>query len=137
MSEEINDKGLLWKQYEVLCELYKFYLDLIIKSNLFFYAITGGIMTYIFTNPKIPMMRWSLALPVMLSLSLAVISLRGVKQARELKDELYKLRDELEIGLAPHVDILVFALQSTGVIYLFVAVLMLLLFFFFDLWFLA
>ena len=50
---------------------------------------------------------------------------------------MYSLRDELDISLAPHVDILVFTLQSTGVIYLVVAVMILLLLMFFDLWFLA
>lgn len=42
-----NDE-ILWKQYALHVDLYKFYLDLGVKVNAFYYAVTGSILTYYF-----------------------------------------------------------------------------------------
>ena len=43
MSEPTKD--LLWKQYELHVGLYKHYLELALKFNVFYYAATGAILS--------------------------------------------------------------------------------------------
>jgi len=52
-------RNALWKQYEISVDLYKHYLKLAIEINVFYYAITGAIVSYYFAH-------WSLksALPL-------------------------------------------------------------------------
>jgi len=40
-THEKTDQVDLWDQYIVLVELFKFYLDLIIKANVFYSAVSG------------------------------------------------------------------------------------------------
>jgi hypothetical protein len=41
----VDPEELKWRQYALLVDLYKFYLELSLKFNLFFYAVTGGMMS--------------------------------------------------------------------------------------------
>jgi hypothetical protein len=40
----------LWKQYEVHVDLYKHYLKLSVEVNVFYYAITGALLSYFFAH---------------------------------------------------------------------------------------
>ena len=42
----MSDPEMLWRQYSLHVDLYKFYLDLAIKINVFYYAVTGAILAY-------------------------------------------------------------------------------------------
>ncbi len=122
MSNQRNDEELLWRQYNLLSGLYTFYLDLIIKANLFLYGITGGIVTIVFANSHVKGIRWSLLLPFLFCVAFVLISFRGAKEAKEFRNEIFRIRDILNIRLAPHVDILVLTLLATGIIYIIVAI---------------
>jgi hypothetical protein len=37
---------LLWRQYALSVDLYKFYMDLVVKFNVFYYAVTGAILSF-------------------------------------------------------------------------------------------
>jgi hypothetical protein len=41
----MDPEELKWRQYALLVDLYKFYSELSLKFNLFFYAVTGAIMS--------------------------------------------------------------------------------------------
>jgi hypothetical protein len=56
---------ILWKQYELQVGLYKGYLDLLLKFNVFYYAATGALISYYFSKPDIPWMKYSLGFPVL------------------------------------------------------------------------
>lgn len=51
----MDDRELLWKQYQLNIELYRTYLDLALKLNLFYYAITGAIVSFYFAHPEDPL----------------------------------------------------------------------------------
>jgi len=129
IGEKLGDDELLWRQYSLLSELYKFYLELLVNSNLLIYGITGGIVAYTFSNADNPTIKWSLVLPLFFCVTSAFLCIRGVRQARELQQEVKVLRDKLHIGLAPHVDILVFALLATGIMFVLVSAALLVVFF--------
>lgn len=129
MGDTIGADELLWRQYNLLSELYKFYLELILNSNLLLYGITGGIVAYTFSNTAVPLIKWALVLPLVFCMTYAFLSLRGVRQAKELRQEIMAIRAKLQIGLAPHVDILVFTLFATGIMFVLVSIALLIVFF--------
>jgi len=47
-TARVADDNLLWKQYAIYVDLFKFYVDITWKSSTWFYAITGAILTYYF-----------------------------------------------------------------------------------------
>lgn len=128
-GDTIGADELLWRQYNLLSELYKFYLELILNSNLLLYGITGGIVAYTFSNTDFPLIKWSLVLPLLFCMTYAFLSLRGVRQAKELQQEIKTIRAKLQIGLAPHVDVLVFTLFATGIMFVLVSIALLIVFF--------
>jgi hypothetical protein len=46
----MDEPELLWKQYQQNVDLYKFYLDLLIKFNVFYYAVTGAIISFVLAH---------------------------------------------------------------------------------------
>jgi hypothetical protein len=51
---------ILWKQYELQVGLYKEYLNLLLRFNVFYYAATGAMLSYYFSKPEVPWMKYSL-----------------------------------------------------------------------------
>ena len=49
-SKQEKKEPALWDEYKLHIDLYKFYMDMALKANLFFYAIAGTILTVIY-NP--------------------------------------------------------------------------------------
>lgn len=52
-------------------ELYKFYMDLTVKFNVFYYAVTGAILSFYFANQNIDDVKYSLLLPILMSIAFA------------------------------------------------------------------
>lgn len=118
---------LLWKQYELHVDLYKFYMETSIKLNLFFYLITGGILTFYFANQGEPLVRYSLILPIVLSVAFSGIALYGAHPMRYVRDDLFNIRDELALETAPDVHVLAILLRTFAAVFAVVAVGMILL----------
>jgi hypothetical protein len=87
----MEEKDFLWKQIEKDIELYKFYLELLLKSAVFVFAITGGIVSYFFSNEGKPLMTLSLFIPILMNLGFFLICLFSHKFAVVLKKEHYRL----------------------------------------------
>lgn len=49
-SEEISDDNLLWRQYALLVDLYRYYIDLVWKVSIWFYTATGVSLAYFLTH---------------------------------------------------------------------------------------
>ncbi|MFL6212083.1 MAG: hypothetical protein ACJ74W_24770 [Pyrinomonadaceae bacterium] len=64
---------LLWKQYELHTDLYKHYLELILKFNAFYYAVTGAIISFYFTKSDIPLIKYALLFPILMSVVFGVL----------------------------------------------------------------
>lgn len=48
-----------WNDFKLNVELHKSYLDLALKINLFYYAITGAILSFYFTSRACSGVAWS------------------------------------------------------------------------------
>jgi hypothetical protein len=123
-SKEITPDNLLWKQYVVYADLFKFYVDITWKATTWFYAITGAILVYYFDHvgDDNPFLRYSLVLPIALSFGLFTIYLRGLREVQELDDNLWYIAQKLKLPGKPHVDILGRFLRVGGLLYLFTGV---------------
>ncbi len=74
------------EKYKILVEVFKGYFDTALTANIWFYAFTGGVVTYYLSNkPVEPYLRYSLLLPVFLGVLLMLRSLVGMRQAYDLQ----------------------------------------------------
>ena len=71
------DDRLLIEEYKLQIETYRFYLDLVVKMNLFFYAVTGGILSFYFSSENKSSLELALVLPLVMSALLFAFFLFG------------------------------------------------------------
>ncbi len=113
---------LAWKQYSQHVELYKFYLDMVIKLNTFYYAITGAILSFYFAQRnQIPDVKYALLLPLFMSIGLSVIFIYGAILMKVLRQEVFEIRDELDLRAAPDLGVLSWFLGVFSIIFIGVA----------------
>jgi hypothetical protein len=114
----IDPDNLLWKQYTVYVDLFKFYVDVAWKSTTWFYAITGAILVYYFNNANAanPFLQYALLLPIVLSLALCVMYSLGASQTKDLERRMDYICNELRLVGRPHVNVLRFFLVGSGVL---------------------
>jgi len=100
-------KDDLWKQCEISVDLYKHYLKLTIEINVFYYAITGAIVSYYFAHRmEAPDIRFALMLPILMSVLLALFFIYGSIINRYSRDEMFRVRDALGLRVAPEFAVL-------------------------------
>lgn len=124
-----ENKELLWKQYQLNVDLYKHYLDLVVKFNLFYYAVTGAILSFYFSKPEIPMLKYSLLFPILLSVGFGGFFFYGARLVGVVRRELFQIRDILGFYAAPEFKVLSVLLQLSACLFFFVAICLLYLFF--------
>ena len=125
-SEEPSKKEIQWRQYNQYIELYKFYLNLVLKVNIFYYGITGAIFSYYFANTNIAPLKYSLLLPVVLSISMGSIFLLGARLVKYTRDDMINLMFELELDTAPDFIALIIFLVVFGILLLIIGALLIL-----------
>ena len=106
---------LLWKQYELHVSLYKFYLDLTLKVNAAFYAISGAVATYTLTNQPTGAARTALLIPTVLGIGLTVVAVYGAIIQNNTRNELISIRNQLELETFPEVKILSWLLWVSAI----------------------
>jgi len=117
----MTNTEILWGQYKQNVELYKFYMELIIKFNVFNYAVTGAIVSFFFANQNIPDIKYSLLLPIIMSIAFAGFFIYGAILMKYLRAEVFEIRDALELAVAPDIGVLSVLLYIFSAIYIVVA----------------
>lgn len=117
----MTDREILWKQYTQNVELYKFYMELVIKLNAFYYAVTGAIVSYYFAHPGVENIQYSLLLPLAMSVAFAGFFVYGAILMRPLRQEVFAIRDALGLKVAPELQVLVVLLYIFTVVFLAIA----------------
>jgi hypothetical protein len=109
------DDGL--QDYKVIVEIFKGYLDTALTVHTSFYAFTGAIAAYFLANRgEQPYLKYSLLLPLLLALALAIVSFAGRPQALTLKNKVNKILEDMAMKEAPPVDILRRSLLVLGIL---------------------
>ena len=106
------DKDILWKQFSLYVDLYKFYMDITMKVNLFYYGITGAILSFYFAHPGTPLIKYSLFLPILMSIVFSAIFFYGAHLMPILRSDLFNIRDRLGLATAPDIGILTIVLRA-------------------------
>lgn len=112
---------ILWGQYKQNIDLYKFYMELIVKFNVFYYAVTGAIVSFYFANQSIENIKYSLLLPILMSIAFAGFFIYGAILMKQLRIDIFEIRDALNLNVAPDVGVLTVLLYIFSVIYFLVA----------------
>ena len=112
----------LRKQYETYVDLFKFYLDLILKATVWYYTITGAILSFHFSdkNPQAATTIHAVLLPALFSVVLFLIFFGASTLAVKMQNELDRIRDDLGLEGAPHVQVLIWSTRLFGLTYIIV-----------------
>jgi hypothetical protein len=118
--EKISDDNALFKNYTILVELYKYYLDIAWKSATWYYTTAGLLLAYFFnkaddsTIGPLPLL---LAFLSLVSLGMSSLYFRAGHQLEELKRMLEYTAFTLKLVGRPHVEFAVFFLLLNGILY--------------------
>jgi len=115
MEKEEFDK--LWCQYEHNTNLYKFYFDLFMKIHLFYYGITGGIIAFYFTHKSIELIKYSLLLPILVSLVLMILFWIGADMIKVIGGEILLLTEKLDLNTYPDTSMLSLGFRFSTIFY--------------------
>lgn len=116
--------------YETLAGLFKHYLELLVKFNVLFYAITGAILSYYLTHIEIRIARFALLLPAIVALMFALLFVYGIILLEYWRNDLFWIRDQLKLKSILEVRVLSLFLFISSVLLFIVAVGLLVLVFF-------
>ncbi len=116
MSENIQ-----WENYKLHVDLYRSYLDLALKLNLFYYAITGAILSFYFSHQTDPLIRYSLILPLVMSIAFAGFFAYGAKLNNVTREAIDNMSTALNLPIAPEVRVLSVYLWIFVILFLIVA----------------
>lgn len=106
----MDRQDLLWKQYELHVSLYKFYLELTLKVNAAFYAISGAVATYVLTHQAVSAAKAALLIPAVLGVGLTFVAAYGAVMQDQTRNELLAIRDTLQLQTIPEIKVLAFLL---------------------------
>lgn len=91
---------LNWNRYALHIDLYKFYFELIIKLNIFYYGITGAILSfYLSKNVNNTQLEYVLFLPVFFGLCIAVLCIFGDKSLEHSKSDINDLALKMDFDI--------------------------------------
>lgn len=115
----VSADNLLWKQYAVYVDLFRFNVDIAWRSSVWFYGITGVLLAFYFdrVGPARPYLAFALLLPVAFSVGFCILYLRGARQVADLRIKLDYIRDQLNLPGRPHVEFLYDFLRWAAVLF--------------------
>lgn len=114
-----NDKEILLNQYQTLCDLHKFYLNMVLSSALFVNVIISGVSVYVIDNyNSASILTWALLFPIAISFSYSLVLLKAEPKCFEFKDALARLVREIDVEVGPHVSLTIDSIMIFKILYL-------------------
>ena len=78
-------KEMMWRKLEKEIDLYKFYLDIAIKTAIFAFGITGALVSYYFSS-KQPLAGYALLFPAVMNYGFFILFRASIAASNELRD---------------------------------------------------
>jgi hypothetical protein len=106
-SEVISDDNLLWRQYALFVDLYRYYIDLAWKVSIWFYTATGASLAYFFAHYNSQNHDYLPLLLLFLSamgIGVSRIFSRVVHYVRQMENWLEYIAVSLRLPGRPHVE---------------------------------
>lgn len=113
-----SDREIKWRQYATWVDLYKFYLDIVLKTVVFYYAITGGIISFYFANRGLQGLKFSLLFPSLMGLGFMIIFISGAILLGWTRKDIFAIRDYFKLLAAPDVVPLIVVLVVFSFLFL-------------------
>ena len=129
MADKLDPKELLWRQYQLQIDLYKFYFELTVKFTAFYFAVTGAILSFYFSKIDVGLIRFSLDFPILMSVGFGGIYLFGARLLGVTRQDIFDLRDKLDLDVAPDAAVLTVFLLVNAILMIIVALVLAYLFF--------
>jgi hypothetical protein len=111
-----SDREVLWRDYALNADLYKFYMDLMSKANVYYYGITGAIVSFCVSRSSLEYTRWALLLPIIISVFLAFIFAWSSRSAMVMSADTAQLSNRLKLGNYHDFTPLVYLLVASAVL---------------------
>jgi hypothetical protein len=119
-KEEISDTNTLWRQYNILVELYRYYIDLAWKASVWYYTAVAISLVYLLghLNPMHPSY-----LPLLLlflsgmSGGLLLIFASTFRHLHEMENWLEHIAIQLHLPGRPHTEFLLSYLKLTCMLF--------------------
>lgn len=121
-EQPLPTRKLQWREYEVQVDLYKHYMDMLMKVNAFFYIITGGILSFYFVNDGKPFVRYALLLPILMSFVLGAIFFYAASKWKRVVKIMREALETLDLVKVPDAQILYILLRTSAILFLVVGV---------------
>ena len=113
----------LWKQYQIQTDLYRHYLELVLKFNVYYYAVAGVIASFCLSRPSpAGPTRSALLFPALLGFGLAVVCIYGAILNENARAEIVRIVTALGQTTWPEVRVPGVILVLPGVLFLVAAV---------------
>ena len=98
-------------------DVYKFYMEFVLKSGIFMFGITGGIVSYYLAHSEKEFMQYSLILPILFNLAFCLICFGGLGAAKELIEDQNRLADKADLMMPYEMAPLKYLLVTFGIVY--------------------
>lgn len=118
------DREALYKQQDALLDLYKHHLKVLLEANVFIYAVTGAIASFVTTHSTLPHVRWILLLPAVVCALFAVFFFIVSAGFNYTDQDLGAICAALNIETYQRIQALPIALRVSGVLLFLIAVLL-------------
>lgn len=115
---------LVFEHYKIHIDLYKHYLELLIKFNLFYYAITGAILSFYFSNHNLNFIQYVLLFPVIMSLVFSIFFFYASNKAKNSREEVKNIAILLELTIFPELNVLVILLKLFASLFIIISFLL-------------
>lgn len=92
----MDKEELSWKEISAGIDLYKFYIELLIKTSTFLFLISGGMVAYFLAHSENPALKYSLFLPIIMNSGFVAICLYSVSSIKLLIKDFEDTCNELD-----------------------------------------
>ena len=116
-----QDRDFLWREFELHVSLYRHYLDLILRFNIFYYAITGAILSFVLTRKGVSFARHALLFPVLMSFVYGLFFGYAAILSRITRDRVFQITGLLGLRVGPELHVLTVLLWISGILFLLIA----------------
>jgi len=95
-------------------DLYKKYMDIVLKINLFYYGITGALLSFYFSqNGNNSLIEYSLIMPILFGIGFAIIFIFGVITLAVSIEDIELIVEELDMSHYVRIDVLLYLLKGS------------------------
>jgi hypothetical protein len=106
---------------DVILDLYKHHLKLLLEANIFVYAVTGALLSFVVTHLAVPHIRWVLVFPVVFDSAFAGFFWMAGYGINYNERELHLIANGLQVNVVPRLDALKLGLRVSSAALLAVA----------------